>query len=413
MLHRSVRTRWLLVLVAAAGMGAAGSYQFVWSSLRPALGMRLGASEAALGTVYTVYLVAQTLSQFPAGWFRDRYGPRLPVAVGAVLLAVGYLGTGVATATWQVTLWYAVGGVGAGTLYTIAVNTPVKWFTERRGLATGIVTMAYGGLSVLFIPFVRDGLATDFFGTVATLGLVTGAIAFAGALVLRDPSPSSDDGDESEGDESPDAVSDQTATADETYTWREAARTWQFWLLYAMLVVVNAVGLMLIGKAVAFADQFGMPAAVLTAAASVVALADSAGLLAIGGLSDRLGRERTAAATVTLSGVAVALAVWTGATQRALPFVVLLGAAAFFRSPVFSIVPSLVGEYYGQARSSENYAILYTAKVWGGIGGGVVASLLITRVGWSTAFLLGAVALSAVGLSLTRLRPVASDSSHG
>ncbi|MCU4800269.1 OFA family MFS transporter [Halobacteria archaeon HArc-gm2] len=406
MLDRSVRTRWLLVLVAAAGMGAAGSYQFVWSSLRPALGMRLGASEAALGTVYTIYLVAQTLSQFPAGWFRDRYGPRLPVAVGAVLLAVGYLGTGVATATWQVTLWYAVGGVGAGTLYTIAVNTPVKWFTERRGLATGIVTMAYGGLSVLFIPFVRDGLATDFFGTVATLGLVTGAIAFAGALVLRDPSSSSDDGDESEVDESPDAVSGQTTTADETYTWREAARTWQFWLLYAMLVVVNAVGLMLIGKAVAFADQFGLPAAVLTAAASVVALADSAGLLAIGGLSDRLGRERTAAATVTLSGVAIALAVWTGATQRALPFVVLLGAAAFFRSPVFSIVPSLVGEYYGQARSSENYAVLYTAKAWGGIGGGVVASLLITRVGWSMAFLLGAAALSAVGLSLTRLRPV-------
>jgi len=406
MLDRSVRTRWLLVLVAAAGMGAAGSYQFVWSSLRPALGMRLGASEAALGTVYTIYLVAQTLSQFPAGWFRDRYGPRLPVAVGAVLLAVGYLGTGVATATWQVTLWYAVGGVGAGTLYTIAVNTPVKWFTERRGLATGIVTMAYGGLSVLFIPFVRDGLATDFFGTVATLGLVTGAIAFAGALVLRDPSSSSDDGDESEVDESLDAVSDQTTTADGTYTWREAARTWQFWLLYAMLVVVNAVGLMLIGKAVAFADQFGLPAAVLTAAASVVALADSAGLLAIGGLSDRLGRERTAAATVTLSGVAIALAVWTGATQRALPFVVLLGAAAFFRSPVFSIVPSLVGEYYGQARSSENYAVLYTAKAWGGIGGGVVASLLITRVGWSMAFLLGAAALSVVGLSLTRLRPV-------
>jgi len=57
--------------------------------------------------------------------------------------------------------------------------------------------------------------------------------------------------------------------------------------------------------------------------------------------------------------------------------------------------------------------ILYTAKVWGGIGGGVVASLLITRVGWSTAFLLGAAALSAVGLSLTRLRPVEADSSRG
>ncbi|SFR90901.1 hypothetical protein SAMN05216559_0851 [Halomicrobium zhouii] len=48
--------------------------------------------------------------------------------------------------------------------------------------------------------------------------------------------------------------------------------------------------------------------------------------------------------------------------------------------------------------------------MWGGIGGGVT-SLLITPVGWSTAFLLGNGALSADGLSLTRLRPVAADSS--
>lgn len=395
MFDRKVPTKWVLVFVAAAGMGAAGTYQFVWSSIRPVLGTRLGASEAALGTVFTLYIVAQTLSQFPAGWFRDRYGPRVPLAVGSALLAGGYLGTGMATATWQVYLWYALGGVGAGTIYTIAVNTPVKWFTAHRGLATGIVTMAYGGVSVLFIPFVRDGLAADFLGTIVPLGVLVGVIAFVGVFVLRDP--------ERDGNEGTDVETVNPAAA---YTWRETVRTWQFWLLYVMLVVVNGVGLMLIGKAVEFAEQFGLPGAVLTAAASVVALSDSAGLLAIGGLSDRLGRERTAAATITLSGVAIALAVWTGATERALPFVLFLGGAAFFRSPVFSIVPSLVGEYYGQARSSENYAVLYTSKVWGGIGGGVAASLLITRVGWSTAFLLGAGALSAVGLLLTRLRPV-------
>ncbi|MFB6119823.1 MAG: MFS transporter [Halobacteriaceae archaeon] len=173
-----------------------------------------------------------------------------------------------------------------------------------------------------------------------------------------------------------------------------------------MLVVVNGVGLMLIGKAVAFVEQFGFPAALATAAASVVALADAAGILTVGGLSDRLGRERTVAASVTVCGLVLAAAVPLGEAGRGVPFVAALGAAAFFRSPVFSVVPALVGEYYGPSRSSENYALLYTAKVWGGVGGGVVASGLIADVGWESTFLLGAAAMTAVGLLAGLLRPV-------
>ncbi|MFB6136418.1 MAG: MFS transporter [Halobacteriaceae archaeon] len=411
MRDRLPSARWLFVAVAAAAMGAAGTYQFVWSSIRPALGQQVGASEAALGTVFTVYVVAQTLSQFPAGRFRDRHGPRLPIAAGAVLLAVGYVGTGLATAVWQAYLFYAVGGVGAGAVYTVAVNTPVKWFTDRRGLATGAVTMAYGGVSVLFIPYVRGGLAADFGGTLAVVAAVTGGVSLLGAAVLRDPdrdAAAADGGSES-GDGDGDGDGDErgaTGSDGAAYGWRETVRTWQFWVLYAMFVVVNGVGLMLIGKAVAFAEQFGLSAAVATGAASVVALSDSAGIVTVGGLSDRLGRERTVAATVSLCGVAVAAAVWAGAAGRGPLFVALLGAAAFFRSPVFSVVPALVGEYYGAARSSENYALLYTAKVWGGVVGGVAASLLIAAVGWSTAFLLGAAAMTGVGLLSGLLRPV-------
>jgi len=395
MRDRLPSTRWLYVLAGAGALGVAGTYQFVWSSIRPELGARLVATEASLGTVFTVYVVAQTLSQFPAGWFRDRYGPRVPMAVGALLLAAGYAGTALAGAIWQVYLAYAVGGIGVGAVYTVAVNTPVKWFTDYRGLATGAVTMAFGGVSVLFIPAVRGGLTSDFTGTLLTTAAVTGVVALAAAAVLRDPDQSSDG-------ESGDDVS---APAD-AYTWRETLRTWQFWLLYAMLVVVNGVGLMLIGKAVAFAEQYGLPAAVATVAASAVALSDSAGIVTIGGLSDRLGRERTIAATVTVCGVAIAAAVWAGEAGHGWLFVGLLGAAAFFRSPVFSVTPALVGDYYGQARSSQNYALLYTAKVWGGIGGGVVASALIATIGWSSSFLLGAVGMSGVGLLTGLLRPV-------
>ena len=401
MRDRRPSIRWLFVLAGGAALGVAGTYQFVWSSIRPELGARLVASEASLGTVFTVYVVAQTLSQFPAGWFRDRYGPRFPMAAGAILLAAGYAGTGVATAIWQVYLAYVLGGIGVGAVYTVAVNTPVKWFTDHRGLATGVVTMAFGGVSVLFIPTVREGLTTAFSRTLLAMAAVTGGVALLAAVVVRDPEYVAD-GDTDTG-ETPSTAGDPVEDA---HSWRETLRTWQFWLLYAMLIVVNGVGLMLIGKAVAFTQQYGLPATVATVAASTVALSDSAGIVTVGGLSDRLGRERTIAATVTVCGIAIAAAVWAGEAGRGWLFVGLLGVAAFFRSPVFSITPALVGDYYGQARSSENYALLYTAKVWGGIGGGVAASALIAAVGWSTAFLLGAVAMSGVGLLSGLLVPV-------
>ncbi|MFB6119824.1 MAG: MFS transporter [Halobacteriaceae archaeon] len=223
MRHR-LRSPWLLVAVAALAMGAAGTYQFVWSSIRPALATQVGATETSLGTVFTIYVVAQTLSQFPAGRFRDRHGPRVPMLVGALLLAGGYVGTGLATATTAVYVAYGAGGAGAGICYTVAVNTPVKWFTERRGLATGVVTLMYSGLSVLFIPFVREGVATDFTGTLVAVGAVTGLAALLGAIVLRDPERATDGGE-------PDADPDSDPDSERAHGWREAIRTWQFWVL--------------------------------------------------------------------------------------------------------------------------------------------------------------------------------------
>jgi OFA family oxalate/formate antiporter-like MFS transporter len=389
--------RWSLVAVGAAVMGVAGTYQFVWSSIRLPIGARLGVPEASLGTVFTLFVIFQTVSQFPAGWVRDRYGPKVPLAAGAVLLAAGYVGIAYAPGLPGVYLAYALGGLGSGVAYTISLNTAVKWFDERRGLATGIVGMAYGGVSFLAIPLVRGQVQSSFVDTMLALGVLAGAVGLAGAALLRDPPEiRGDGGDGGESAREPE---------DEATPWREAVRTWQFWHLYAAFVVVNGVGLMVIGKVVSFAAALELSAATATGAASLVAIGDAAGLALIGGVSDRFGRERTVAASLVGSGLALGVAVLVGSGGFGLAFVVAVFAAAFLRSPVFAVFPTLVGEYYGQARSSENYAVLYTAKLWGGVAGGVVASQLVVTVGWTEAFGVGAALISLAGLSLFAMRP--------
>ncbi|MFB6221926.1 MAG: MFS transporter [Halolamina sp.] len=386
---------WGLVGVAALAMGMAGIYQFAWSSIRLPLGGRLGAPEPALGTVFTLFVVFQTLGQFPAGWVRDRYGPRLPLLVGAVCLTSGFAGVAVARSLPAVYVAYSIGGVGVSIIYTVSVNTAVKWFDDRRGLATGVVGMSFSGLSFLVIPAIRRGVVDAFEATLFVLAACIGGVAFLATMVLRDP-PSTIADTEGAGD-----VTDERA-----WTWRQAVRTWQFWLLYAVFAVTNGVGLMIIGKVVSFASALSLPAAAATASASVVALSEGAGVVIGGGLSDRLGRRRTVAGSLVLSGVSLAGAVAAGSQGLTIGFVALIGAAAFFRTPMFAVFPSLLADYYGRTYSSENYAALYTAKLFGGIFAGTVASALVISIGWAASFGLGAALVALAGLAVTGLRPV-------
>ncbi len=425
--------RWAFVAVGAAIMGGAGTYQFVWSSLSAAVGTRISASTTALGTVFTLFVITQTLVQLPAGSVRDRYGPRKLLVAAAALMTAGYVGLGVAPTLPVAYASYAIGGAGAGIAYTVAVNTPVKWFDEYRGLATGIVSMAYGGVSFVVIPLVRGSIDAAFTRTLLVLGVAVGVVSLLAAGLLRDPTSVSGpaagvdaetaadsggagdssglgDPEDLDGSNDPDGAGNPGASdnATDAVGWRTAARTWQFWVFYGVLVIVNGVGLMLIGQSVGFTTGLGLSAAAATTVASSIALADGAGLLVLAGLSDRLGEERTAGASLVLCGLTLAGAVASGTRGHTSLFVAFVAAAAFFRSPVFAIFPSLVGRYYGEARSSENYAAIYTAKVPGGVFGGTVTGALIAALGWSTAFYVGAVLVVGAGLSAFALRPVST-----
>jgi OFA family oxalate/formate antiporter-like MFS transporter len=393
-------SRWWLIAGGALAMGMAGTFQFVWSSIRGPLGTQIGTTEATLGTLFTLVIAVQTVVQFPAGWVRDRYGPRIPTLAGALLMTGGYVGLSIASSPVTAGLAVVAGGGGAGAIYTVAVNTPVKWFDEYRGLATGIITMSYAVLSFGLIPLTRGSILGTFKRTLLFFAVLAALTCLLAAIILRDPQI----------DTTPGGTAEKTDPVTETkeYAWTDVIQTWQFWILYGAFVIVNGVGLMLIGKLIAFSDAMELSAGVATAAASIIAIADGSGVLIVGGLSDRLGSIRTVGSSLLLSAIGIAGAVVSGSSGIAPVFIICVAVAGFFRSPVFAIFPTLIGEYYGRKYSSENYATLYTAKLWGSLFAGSVASILITRVGWSISFLIGAILMGLAGLSVFTIRPVSN-----
>ncbi len=405
--NRFRSARWGYIVVAILAVGTAGTYQFSWPAIRGALGAQATASGTELGTIFSVMVVAQTLTAFPAGWVRDRYGPRFPFFVAGVLLFGGFVGASFVPSLPALFLWFALGGAGVGIVYDISINTPSRWFVSRRGMATGAVSMAFSGTSFLLIPVIKSAVDTAFSPTLLVLGVAAGVAAVVAGLVIHDPeeewgAEGRENREEGEdGSERHDAAAnaDSSPADGPNVTWRTMVRTRRFWLLYAVFAVVNGVGLMLIEKIVVYATHLGLSVTAATAAASLVALGQASGVIVVGTASDRLGRVRSLAGSLVCCGVALTAMVLVGRMAFQWGFVALAGVTMFFRSPSFPILPGLVGEYYGEEYSSENYAVMLTAKLWGGIYGGVVTSLLVIRLGWSRTFLLSAGLAFVAGLA--------------
>ncbi|MEF8852909.1 MAG: OFA family MFS transporter [Haloarculaceae archaeon] len=403
-------SRWWQVVAAAVAMALVSPYQYVWSSIEGPLATSLDVSLPALGGVFTLFVVVQAGSQFPVGWYRDRHGPRHLMLLAGVLAGGGYVGIAYATAVWQLYLFYGVGALGVGIVYTVAVNTAIKWFPDRRGLTTGAGTMAFAGGSALVVPFVRANATPDAYPFVLqTLGVLIAVGILVGAVVLRDPPGEWLDGvDVDESPESDEEAGDP-ASADggrvrRHYTWREVLRTWQFWLMYGMFVAVSGAGLMLTAKVISFADALDLSAATATLSAVLLPIAGGVGRLVLGEVSDRVDRERAMAVSFSLCGAGVLAVVWFARQGATLGFLAAVVVATFFWSPQYTLFPSVVGDYYGERHSSANYALLYSGKMWGGVFGGAVAGWLVTATDWPTAFTVGGVLALAAGLAALALR---------
>lgn len=399
-------SRWWQIVAAAGMMAAVSPYQYVWSSIEQPLAESLDIALPALGAVFSFYVVFQSLSQFPAGWWRDRRGPRALTFLAAVLAGGSYIGLAYATSIWQLYVLYSVGAIGVGIIYTVAVNTAVKWFPDRTGLTTGIGTMAFAGGSAFVVPYVRANATVAAYSDVLrNVGVGILLVALVGAFLLRDPP---EDWLELNDDDNDTETGNDTLAASlrgRDYTTREMISTWQFWLLYTMFIAIASADLIVIANVVRFAEVLGLAAIVATSAATLLPVAAGVSRMILGEISDRFDRKRVMAVSFVLAGLFRLGLIGAGAADASIVFVAMVIGAMFFSSPLYVYFPAILADYYGAGNSSGNYAVLYTAKVGGGVFAGTVTGFLVATFGWVPTFTLGAGLAIAAGVAGFVLRP--------
>ena len=360
-------------------------------------------SIADMGWMFTLFFVfLGSASAIWGGWL-ERVGPRKAAVVAALCWCGGLLISAVGVINHQLwMLWVgsgAIGGIGLGLGYISPVSTLIKWFPDRRGMATGMAIMGFGGGAMIGAPLAN--LLMNHFRTADSVGVWQTFVAMAaiyfvfmlgGAFGYRLPPV----GWKPEGWTPPVAKSNGMITQRHVHL-RNAHKTKQFWLIWAVLCLNVSAGIGVIGMASPMLQEIfagsliGQPDVGFTQLDSTqrVAIATIAagfaGLLSlfnIGGrffwasTSDYIGRKMTYFTFFALGIALYASAPWAAHAGHQGRFVLVFGIILSMYGGGFATVPAYLADIFGTQFVGAIHGRLLTAWSTAGIIGPVVVNYI-------------------------------------
>lgn len=360
------KNRWLIAL-AGVGIHISIGSVYAWSVFTTPLQESIGWSLSQVSITFSIAILFLGLSAAFMGHFVEAKGPRKSGLVSTVFFAAGMITAGFGIQLemlWLLYVGYGVlGGIGLGIGYITPVSTLVKWFPDRRGMATGLAIMGFGFAAMIASPVMRMliesvGIPNTFF----ILGAIYFIVMFASSLYLEKPPegyhPKGIVIEESEG-----AVSKDLAQL----TANEAIKTKRFYFLWLMLFINVTCGIAIL----AVASPMGVEIAGLTAGAAafmvgVMGVFNGAGRLVWASISDYIGRTNLYTLFFVLQIGIFAVLPFT--TNEWL-FQILLFIMISCYGGGFSAIPAYIGDIFGTKQLGAIHGYILTAWAAAGLAG--------------------------------------------
>jgi oxalate/formate antiporter len=382
----AVNARWIQLLLGFIVMMTISSPQYVWTLFVPSFQKTTGSILSEVQWTITILIVLQTWLAPMQGFLVERFGPKLLIGLGALMNGAGWIASSYIQTIWGLYATYGLlCGIGTGIVYIGIIGLMVKWFPDRRGLATGVVAAGYG-FGAILTTFPIDSMikASGYQHTLVVFGAVFGVIGLIGALMLRSPSEERMTGQAT------------LATKEVGYAPIIMLRSPVFWLMFVMMSMMSTGGLMVITQFTSFAKSFGVTAQTTVVIFGMAFVAIPAALTFdritngltrpfFGWVSDHIGRENTMAIAFILEGIAIFLML----QYRSDPYllVVLSGLVFFGWGEIFSLFPSTLTDTFGTKYATTNYGFLYMAQGVGSILGAPIAAMIYEATGsWMPVF---------------------------
>ncbi|MBX9711323.1 MAG: oxalate/formate MFS antiporter [Xanthobacteraceae bacterium] len=389
--------RWLQLAMGIVCMAMIANLQYGWTLFVDPIDAQFHWGRAAIQLAFTLFVVTETWLVPVEAWFVDRYGPRVVVMFGGVMVALAWILNSYAD---SIALLYAaavIGGIGAGSVYGTCVGNALKWFPDRRGLAAGATAAGFGaGAAITVVPIAHMIAASGYQTAFFDFGIGQGIIVFLLGFFLRKPSVAM-------------PVKKKQLNLPQTtanFTPGQTLKTPIFWTLYLTFVLVASGGLMATAQIAPIAHDFkiadvpvnllGLQMAALTMAISLDRIFDGFGRPLFGFISDNIGRENTMFIAFGTAAVMLLLLFNYGQT----PIVFVLATAVYFGvfGEIYSLFPATSGDTFGAKFATTNNGMLYTAK---GTAALLVpfGSIIAKQYGWQAVFAI-AVAFNAIAALL-------------
>jgi MFS family permease len=384
--------RWL-VPPAALAIHLSIGQAYAFSVFKLPLTKVLGVTESVPGDwkqtelawIFTIAIVFLGLSAAVFGRWLEHAGPRKSGVVAACCWGLGFFISAVGIHLHQIWLLYlgygVLGGCGLGLGYITPVSTLIKWFPDRRGMATGMAIMGFGGgamiaspLSQLLLDHYKSPTSVGVAETFVTLGVIYLAAMLSGAFLFRVPAP----GWKPAGWEPPAVASRGLITRQHVHV-DNAIKTAPFYFLWAVLFLNVTAGIGILEQASPMIQEMFKGVVTPSAAAGFVGLLslfNMAGRFGWSSLSDRIGRKATYATFFTLGPL----------LYLGLPYAGRIGSVALFVSCAaliltmygggFATIPAYLSDLFGTQYVGAIHGRLLTAWSAAGVAGPVLVNYI-------------------------------------
>ena len=331
---RRIHRAWFVAAVTFVTIIGAAAFRSLPGLLIDPLNQEYGWSRGTIGAAVSINLALYGLTAPFAAALMDRFGIRRVVAVALTVIAIGSGLTVWMTAAWQLLLcWGLLVGLGSGSMaLAFAATVTNRWFTERRGLVTGILTAASASGQLIFLPVLSWMVEThDWRPAAVTVALAALAVVPFVWLLLRDHP--ADVGLKPYGAKEfvPKPPPARGAARRAITVLFSAARTGPFWLLAGTFAICGASTNGLIQTHfVPAAHDDGMPVTAAASLLAVIGVFDVVGTIASGWFTDRYEPRRLLAVYYALRGISLLflpmlLALAPGVHPSMLFFIVFYG----------------------------------------------------------------------------------------
>ena len=367
---KSGYNRWLVPPAALAihlCIGQIYAYSVFNRPMTLLIGINQSTSEdwklTTLGWIFSLALFTLGASAALFGKWLERVGPRMAMFVSAVCFSGGFFVAALGVTFHQIWLVYlghgVLGGIGLGLGYISPVSTLIKWFPDRPGMATGMAIMGFGGgamiaspLSVMLMDKFSSATSVGVFETFLSMGFLYLLFMMFGVFTVRIPAKGW----------KPQGWTPQTnhslQNSDTSYvTADNAVKTFQFYLLFTVLMLNVTAGIGVLGQASVMiqemfsASSVGAKRAVDAAAAGgfvgLLSLFNMAGRFIWSSFSDKIGRKNTYHVFFLL-GIALYVAIPSiGNMGSIILFVACFGIIITMYGGGFATIPAYLRDMFG------------------------------------------------------------------